>query len=538
MGAVGWKRAGVLAFLLAAPALGQAPRSTWTHLSGETSRSSTGASGTINFASSAWVIARDLDGNVISWSGQSSPVVSRDFVFATGSVQSGLYTYLFAIDRRTGMIAWQSEIDAAEFSSFSSPAIDERGRACIVASGYNVRAFDMPSGQLLWNVALANPVVNASPVVTQDLWPSNRVFITDSDGAGISGKLYSINVSPRLGEINPHEPGEIVWSFDIGGASGNTPAYARGRLFVASAGDFQSFPPAPSEIRCFSVRAIGEPQLVWTYANTIDPDARFFGGVMVAGGASGAGGSVYAATYDFYAEPGTINNSNMVKLDAATGALKWSVASNRTSATPIVLPPRPGSNYPRVLLSTGLLFSGTAPTLQLFEDRGGSAAQVWDSAMMTWVDADGDGRLDPGEYQSFGGWTNQPAVSTGLGPLTAFVGTLPSGGNNVGFPACVRLTAINLDVLPGSASFVRADRAGAGSSPAIADGNLYTIGATGLHAFGPAPFQYDVDGDGEVSIEDLIAWQRGQGRRDVDLNGVVNVQDGSALTLELVRLGV
>ena len=76
---------------------------------------------------------------------------------------------------------------------------------------------------------------------------------------------------------------------------------------------------------------------------------------------------------------------------------------------------------------------------------------------------------------------------------------------------------------------------GAGSSPAIADRNLYTIGTAGLAAFGPPPPRADVNTDGTIDLEDLYAWHRGQGQRDVDGNGSITDADRAALEAELRR---
>ena len=506
------------------------PRSVWTHLASDATRSSAAAGGTLSLSSPSWVVNQDLSSKPIAFVGQSSPVVSRDLVLATGTVDFGDIASLFAIDRRDGKLQWQAEIDTPRDSGFSSPAIDERGSTVIVATGETVRAFDLRTGTPLWCCDLPEQLTNCSPVVTQDLWGVNRVFVTDSDAFGTSGRLYCINISPRSTMLNPHDPGDIVWSVGIGGTSGNSPAYANGRVYVTGVGSYDAWPPVPAPILCFDARATAEPAPLWTYTNTIDPQARFFGGLTL------SGGYVYAATYDFVSSPGSFNNSNLVKLNAQTGALVWTIASNRTVSIPVVLPPKPGRAFPRLLLSAGLYFSGSIPALQLFEDRGTTAAMVWDSPLETWIDLDHDGQIDPGEYLSSGGWTVQPAVTNSLGPLTAFVGTLPPGGNGSTFPACVKLTAINLDVLPAMSGFVRAEFSGAGSSPALADSNVYTIGAGGLFAFGPAPFQYDVDGDGAISVEDLIAWEQGNACRDVNLDGKVTASDRDALISELRRV--
>jgi hypothetical protein len=98
----------------------------------------------------------------------------------------------------------------------------------------------------------------------------------------------------------------------------------------------------------------------------------------------------------------------------------------------------------------------------------------------------------------------------------------------------VRLSALDISVLPGGGPFLVGAFDGAGSTPAIAGRNLYTIGIAGLYAFGPAPYQYDVTGDGGVDIEDLYAWEQSRGRRDVNLNGVVDETDRQLL-IDMIR---
>jgi outer membrane protein assembly factor BamB len=507
--------------------------SSWSHLGAGSTHDSTSPAGTLDLANPAWVAWQDEFGKPIDFVGQSSPVVTPDAVLAVGLVD-GFSAYLFSFDRRTGFINWQSPIEFPEQSSYASPALDPRNRTVLVASGFSLCAIDVATGVRLWTVNFVNPIVNASPVVTQDLWPSDRVFITDADGFGTTGTLHCINVSGRLGAANPYEPGEVVWSLEIGGTTGNTPAYSEGRVYVSGVGDYFASPPQPAPILCLDARSRITPAPIWVYSNTPDASARFFSGLSV------KNGFVYAASYDFVGvgggHPTNPNNSNLVKIRASNGALVWSTPCNRTSSIPVVLPPRPGSAFSRVMLSAGLTgFSGTFPNLQLFEDRGSSVAQIWDSTLATWIDLDGDGRIDTGEYLSIGGWTIQPAVSTALGPLTAFVGTLPTGGNAVEFPACNRISAINLDMLPANAGFVRISSLGCGSSPALADENVYSIGGAGIYAFGPAPFRYDVDQDGAITIDDLYAWEQGRGVRDVNLNGLVRAEDRDLLVKRLRR---
>ena len=497
-------------------------QSTWPQLAGHASRVAIGPSGPKALGLPSWVVSADQSGNAITFLGQSGPVVTRDHVLAigsTGPANARVYK-LVAIDRRKGHVTWTRTIATPQLESFSTPAIDERNAVCIVATGSTVAAFDLSTGNPSWTAALVHPVVNASIVIADDSPGRRRAFLTDYDGYGIDAHLYCINLDHPLPPLNPFEPGEIVWTAPIGGASGASPACADGRVYVATVGEFGL---TGGTIMCFDALATDTPQPIWTSSNPLD--IGFFGGLCVSGDA------VFAASYSFF---GGTASSNLVKLSAKDGSPLWSVPCNRSASIPIPLPPKPGQSEPRVLLSGGLSGFGTRPTLQLFTDHDSHATLEWESSTATWIDANANGQMDPGEYLSIGGWSHQPVVSTIAG-LRAFVGTLSSASGSGTGTACMTLTQIDLNTLPAPGGFVVSQAAACGSSPAIADANLYTIGAQGLYAFGPTPPQFDVDADGQVNIEDLYAWEQGWGQRDVDQNGQVEADDRDLLIAELRR---
>lgn len=499
-------------------------QSTWTHFSGNAVRS-----GCVDRAgptpadlnSPSWVVSTDETGRPISFNGQSGPVVSRDFVYTLGTVErdSVITHRVFATDRRKGTVSWSGLIGAQHLGSFSSPAIDERNQTVIVASGDFVNAFDMRTGAPKWKSQLLLPVVNASPLVTTDMALRNRVFITDFDGGEGGGNLYCINVDPFVPGFNPYSPGDIVWIVPLTGTSGNSPAYFRQRVYVSTAGDFGA---SRGEILAFDATARTAPSPVWRFENTFADG--FFSGITLREDKGGL--ALFAATYAFF---GQQRSATLVKIDAADGTLLWSVPSNRTSATPIVL------DDGRIILSTGLRGFGTVPTCHVFRDQGASAVMNWDSFTNTWVDSDNDGRPDPGEYLVAGGWSHQPSIQIrDDGTPILFVGALAS--NQTSNTPCSQLHAINLNRLnsPNESDWLLATYNGAGSTPALADRNLYSFGAGGLVAFGPTPPQGDVNCDGAVDAEDIHAWGAFQGRRDVDYNGTVNQADLDLLN-ELVR---
>lgn len=479
-----------------------------------------------SIASPSWSRSLDSQGRTISFIGQSAPVVLDQLVFAQGSVQVGQSRlfFLYAIDRYDGSIRWEASIPAPVLDSWSTPAIDAKRRRIIAATGNRLTCFDAVTGAQRWQTALTRNIVNASPCIAGDLFTSagdsaDRVFITDYDGATSGGRLYCINIADRS-TSNLFDPGQIVWSAPLNGSSGNTPAYLDRRVYVSTAGNF--FNGSPGEIRAYPADATTAPSPLWS---TPDPAGNgFYAGVACAG--APGGGAVYAATYEFFAGADELASASLLKVDAATGAIRWSVPCPRTSTTPLPL----GDG--RILVSTGLNGFGAVPALVLYQDLQTSATLLWNSALATWTDANSNGVLDAGEYLSAGGWSNQPAAGrTRDAKVRVFAGVLPSASN--AYAACTTLRAFDLDA-PGGPSLAASYPAG-GSSPALPGDNLYTISSAGLLAFGPPPPLADVNQDLRIDIDDLYAWEQGGGARDVNRDGVINDADRTALEREVRR---
>ncbi|MBM4108118.1 MAG: hypothetical protein FJ255_04810 [Phycisphaerae bacterium] len=503
---------------LAGAALGQ---ESWPQFAAGAERTSRvdGLFAHADLAMPALVLSRDSAGRAITFIGQATPIATPDDVLAIGSVVIDAQPAwrLFAFDRRTGAPRWAGAIDAPVLGSWASPAFDRRNRRVVVPSGSRLVCLEAGTGAPAWETALARPIVNASPLVTDDLGPRDRCLITDYDGVGASGLLYCVNIDPYHAGDNPHQPGDVVWWAALGGTSGNTPAYSRrlGLVFVATAGEFGV---GPGRVLAFPIGGGGAGPL-WAVENPVEE--AFFGGVAVRDGPGGA--FVYAASYAFF---GGTESANLLKIDALTGAVAWSAPCNRTASAPVPLPDG------RVALSTGVQGYGTVPALQVFSATGQMA---WDSSIATWNDLNQNGRRDPGEFLAMGGWAHQPALATGdLGTraITLYVGESPAG--SPGPAAGARLHAIDVGALAGGA-WLRGASGFAGGAASLADRNLYSVGPTGLHVFGPPPMRCDVDGDGEVTVDDLHAWHAGAGPRDVNLDGVVDLRDADALSERLRR---
>jgi outer membrane protein assembly factor BamB len=491
-----------------------AAQPTWTQLAGGPAHDSVSTLvGTPSLAVPAWTRSVDGQGRAITWNAASGVVASPDTAFALGSVvvNSATQHRLWALDRFDGAVRWSIVVDAPNLSSWSTPALDTQRGTILVAAGSTLTAYAMSNGAQVWRTSLQAPIVNASPVVTGDLGLCDRAFITDYDGFGASARLYCVNVSSQ-NAVNPYTPGAIVWSVPIGAASGNTPAVRDGRVYVSSVGDWGF---APGQILCFDARATSpEPAPLWTLDNPTGES--FFGSVCVT-----RDKMLYASSYAFY---GSSLSANLMKVDAATGVMKWSTACNRSASVPVLL----AGN--RIALSGGLAGYGTVPTLQLFQDNGVSASLLWDSSLATWNDANHNGSRDSGEYMVVGGWHNQPApFADGTRMLIGAIGT---GSDVTGYGS---LLLVDTSLAPTAPGFVVGQRLGVGASPAVAGTNVYSLGSAGLMAFGATPPRCDVNGDGVFNIDDLYAWEQSSGQRDVNRDGGVTSVDRDALIVELRR---
>ena len=480
-----------------------------------------------------WVCTTDIDGHPVTFLGQANPTVfagegaNDGLVFAAGLIdvdlgEATVNPYrLFAISRATGRVAWQAVIDPPTLASNPSPTIDERRRTVLVATGRALRAFHLADGSPAWSVAASRDFVNVSPLVTQDRGATDRAFVCDYDGGLTSSgaaTLYCINVAAFDAVRNPHQPGAIVWQASVGTSSGNSVGYLPRNegggdlVYVASPGRYRM---TPGVIRAWPIEATTQPPTpAWTRASPLVQG--FFGGVSVIaapeGSPPGAAGSVLAATYSFF---GGIDSANVVKLDAQTGALRWSAASNRTQSMPVPV------GVDRVAIAGGLDGYSTRPTLELLQESIGGATTAWTTP----------------DTMSIGGWTNQPIAWSFGGRNLMATGTppvAPTPAFDNPYELSDHLLVVDVDVAPGDAGFVVRQWSGAGGGAAATATSLYSIGLSGLAAFGPTPADLDIDGSSTIDAADLYAWESSPDvRRDLDGDGEVAASDRTALTAAL-----
>ncbi len=481
-------------------------RAEWPQYASSAERNAVASTAPQNVSAQLWRADRDAVSHALVCEGASGPVVSGGRVFVNARHFSGtsyVGNKLIAFDQASGGLLWERVVDKGVLNSWSSPVVDVSNGTALIASGAKVTAVDVVSGSVAWSTPLDRNVVNASPLVASDLTPG-RAFVSDYDPFGGAGQLYCINTSAFDAVGNPYQPGEIVWQEIVGGTSGATPAYHAGSVYVATAAGPGGFPDS-GVVYAFDVNAPPASRLRWQTA----VGEGFFGGVAV------VDGYVYAAGYGF---SGSGDNSTLVKLRETDGVVMWTVPCERTASIPVV-----GGG--RVYVAAGIQGFGSVPKVQAFADNGNSASKLWD----TYVDSGGT--------LVVGGWTHQPV----LAGSTLFVGKIPLSGDFYG--AYTDLFLLDVTRTPGQAGFVRQQRSGCGSSPAVTDGRVYTIGATGLFALA-ARGDYSSNGLVEgIDIAGFVAAVLGPpplppaiALGDFDSNGVVDAADAPLMVAALLGI--
>ncbi|MEL7472906.1 MAG: PQQ-binding-like beta-propeller repeat protein [Planctomycetota bacterium] len=451
-----------------------------------------------------WLRTHDDGSNPIDWIAQSPPIIYDRRAYAIGCV--GFFTYLFAIELHDGAIAWSICIDPPGFDAWAGPTADPHNNTILVSSGFTLEAFDADTGASIWINDLDDPVVNATPVVTQDLGPADRAFLTTFDVPGVAAELLCVNVDPYHPTLNPWKPGDTVWSKTIDGSGGTSPTYHDAVVYVTTTGKPFAITPTPGAIRAYDATAFTAPPPTWTY--TLPITQGFFGGLSI------HNDDLYAATYAFF---GGQNAGQLVSLNAHTGHPRWTVSANRTSSIPIAID---AGEQRLVALAAGFNGFGSVPSIQLFQDLDTHATRLNDTALDTFNDLDMDTAIDPGEYLPLGGWTHHPVLLTDVGVPLLLTGEPDLSG--LDFAPHNGLRLLNLAQQPTSPAFIEAASPHGGGSPAVAGDCVVSVGATGLVAFGLCQ-SADLNHDGAVDIDDLYAFE--QSPSDLSGDGLIDPFD-------------
>ncbi len=448
----------------------------WTHRGATQARNSMAAAGAVapEIAEPRFVAAAP-DGYQLV--GQSAPVVhdGRIFVYAIRTVDTVTTSHVIAFSEADGAHLWTADVASREGDSWSAPTIAEQRGLVLMPSGNKVTAISAATGQRAWQTTLGiSPIVNGTVLVH-----GARAYVADHRPMSTGAKLYCLNLDP---DDQQYADGAMVWSQPLMRSVGSEAAVAETSsgshiLSTDMAGYIRQFTPTGSAGWVFALPGAG----------SFLPNGGFNGGLAV------AGEQAFAATYNFYGA------AILVCINAASGEQVWSSLCERTDTQPIV-------TADTVYLSGGVVGYGSQPKIEAFRRSDGVKLWQWTTA---------------------GGWTMQPV----LVGQTLYVGDGASA--NPTTPAG-NLYALDLSKTPADEGFVKGHFVGAGSSPAYANGNLYTIGATGLHAFGPPVGT--VGGNGpQVTGWKSLAGQAGAGAVGLDVvDGFIEPRLDGARTVQLV----
>jgi len=353
---------------------------------------------------------------------------------------------------KTNWTEWISEdIDAI---SSSSPVI-AGGKVFVVCGPGSMSgstedipqlvALDESSGDIIWNVSIpaavygswASPAYDNGMVFTatgpelgcynaktgEKLWSFDDTLgsqgVVGSGPAIADGKVIFNDWDGSHYYCLDEYTGDLLWSFKVKGDAQSVPAYADGKFYLTSWEYGSSY-----QGNTYCVDAATGKQ-IWHTNNVV---------ASLCGSPAYKNGILYLTTYNFY------GNGELLALNAADGQIIWKQSIERSDSTPAFA-------YGNVYVCGGA--SGYS-NLQTYCFNATTGSPVWSTPSKT---------TDEG---GIGGWTCSVAVADGL----VYVGS--EGTGYFGYENLYALDAFTGDVV-WNAPY-------AGSSPALSDGMLFSIG--------------------------------------------------------------
>lgn len=353
---------------------------------------------------------------------------------------------------KTNRTEWVSEdIDAI---SSTSPVTAE-GRTFVIcgSDGMEGSTGDIPqlvalnesTGNIIWKVSIpdsvygswASPAYDNGMVFTatgpelgcynaktgEKLWTFNNTHGTK--GAVNSGPVVADGMVIFNDWDGSHYycldeyTGDVLWSFEVKGDAQSVPAYANGKLYLTSweyGATYQG--------HAYCVDALTGKQ-IWHTNNVVK---------SFCGSPAYKDGVLYLTTYDFY------GTGDLLALNANDGQIIWQQTIERSDSTPAFA-------YGNVYICGG---SKGYSNVQTYCFNATTGAPVWSTPSKTT------------EAGGIGGWTCSVAVADGL----VYVGSEAAG--YFGYGSLYALNAYTGDIV-WNAPY-------AGSSPALSDGMLFSIG--------------------------------------------------------------
>ncbi|MFB3893787.1 MAG: PQQ-binding-like beta-propeller repeat protein [Phycisphaerae bacterium] len=500
-----------VAALAAAPAIGATDWSQFQHdsyNSGITGDSGPAGLGSLGQAWSANVYDGPGSSYGLKFQPGTSPVVSNGVLYAYAlgdfSADWTCAARLVALNAADGSVKWVSAAlqDEGGYNSHNGASVDPASGDILVASWNTLYRISAADGSIVWQHVNpgsngVNAVVNGAPAVGN----GKAYWMSQSNGS-----LTGVDLNAGTGGAVVPASLNVAMPTDVGGNSYGTPLlFASGgtTYAVMSWGHGFSVPPLPMGGGIQVVNA-NTGSVLWSMTQAAAPvgsTTNDLAAYSFTGSATYADGVIYARSFDD--QLGHTFNATLWALSATTGEVLWRTW-NMSAAPGAFDNAVNGQGAPIVAGDKVFIGGGTA----LY----GGAGQ----SVMAFSATDGRRLWSVG---GVGGWGNQIAYANGK----LFVGSEvdPYSPSTV-----ARLTVLNADDGSVLGSYV-----GAGTSPIVVGGVVYTVDTNGHMVALATPG--DANFDGIVDMKDYITWfnnfgsTAGVGWSGADFNadGIVDMTD-------------
>jgi len=185
------------------------------------------------------VYCYDLDGKLLwqndlgayttlnGWGTGSSPVVYKDILYI--QVDNEEKSFLVALDAATGDEKWK--VDRDEKTNYSTPVIwKNKFRTELVTIGKSARAYDPATGNLVWELKMADGMAIPSSV-----YDSEHIYLGKAGGPNKPGMLYSVKAG-STGDITPADSGlvsnGVEWTLKETGVANPSPLLYNGLIYL------------------------------------------------------------------------------------------------------------------------------------------------------------------------------------------------------------------------------------------------------------------------------------------------------------------
>jgi outer membrane protein assembly factor BamB len=158
--------------------------------------------------------SRDL--SAIGVTSISYPLIAQGLVFVTTATTGNTNT-IMALDENTGATIWSADVTGMFGAGFANAAY-ESGKVFVVNNDGLMKAFDAPTGTLLWSVLLPGQFFFTSP-------PTATNGIVFTGGAESGGTVYAVD------ETN----GQVLWTMPVENGDHSSPAVIGGNVYVSYA---------------------------------------------------------------------------------------------------------------------------------------------------------------------------------------------------------------------------------------------------------------------------------------------------------------